>query len=64
MAKADKQDDTPTEVRVLVATQIDGIDYAPNDVATLPAQDVAGYAGSVDADPAAVAYAKSLKPTE
>lgn len=49
------------KARVLVDTVIDGEPCKPNDIVTLDAKTAASMSGQVDADPAAVKYAESLK---
>ena len=49
-----------TQARVLVRTFINEEWAEPNTVVELTQEQLAEHAGSVDADPAAVAYAKSL----
>lgn len=48
------------EVRVLVRTYINGEWVDPDTVVGLTQEQLAEFAGCVDADPDAVAYAKSL----
>lgn len=56
---AEKRD---IKVRVLVALELDGVQYRPDDVATLPAAIVAALKNdaAVDDDKNAVAYALSV----
>lgn len=61
-----QQDPHPQEVplvdvRVLAAVSIDGVRFQPNDVIEgMPDAVAQAYAGSVDAHPDAVAYARSI----
>lgn len=61
--KSDAKSDAkaPKKARVLVATVIGGVECKPNDVVTLDDAGLATHAGQVDATPAAVKYAESLK---
>lgn len=52
------------KARVLVAVTIDDVGYAPNDVITTDDATIKAYAGTLDADPDAVAYAESLQKGE
>lgn len=52
------------EVRVLVDLAIGGDGYHVNDIALIPPSMVEALTGAVDPHPGAVAYAKSIKPTE
>ena len=60
-----EKDSAPTKVkvRVLVAQQIEGTDYVADDVAEIAPAHAAELTAQfqVDSDPAAVAYAESLK---
>lgn len=49
------------KARVLVDAKIDGEQYKPNDVATFDEAVIKAHTGVLDADPAAVKYAESLK---
>lgn len=49
------------KARVLVASVIAGEQRQPNDVITVDAATLKGNAGALDADPAAVKYAESLR---
>lgn len=51
------------KARVLVDCEIDGKQYKPNDVATFDDATLKAHADQLDATPAAVAYAESLKKT-
>lgn len=57
MPKIEKAQDAPVKVRVLAACTLG----QPDDVVEISAAEVEALAGQVDADPAAVAYAESLK---
>lgn len=58
-APAEKTPDAPAQVKVRVLVQCDH--GAPNDVAIIDEAALKSLEGIVDADPAAVAYAESLK---
>lgn len=56
-----EQEASGTKARVLTPVFINGRQYEPNDVGTFDDQVLTSFAGELDTDPAAVAYAESLK---